>query len=110
MNRGPHAVKRIARGGGRHQILSKSSSPMSREVVIELRGRGRLSNERHGFTAAENSVRGARVQRAAMLAAILTGASPVGGNYPVATVAITGDGAGDQTVESPVVKILEGWV
>ncbi len=53
---------------------------------------------------------GARVQRAAMLAAILTGASPVGGNYPVATVAITGDGAGDQTVESPVVKILEGWV
>ena len=54
--------------------------------------------------------RRARVQRAAMLAAILTGASPVGGNYPVATVAITGDGAGDQTVESPVVKILEGWV
>jgi hypothetical protein len=49
------------------------------------------------------------LQRAAMLAAILTGASPVGGNYPVATVAITGDGAGDQTVESPVVKILEGW-
>ena len=55
-------------------------------------------------------VRRARVQRAAMLAAILTGASPVGGNYPVATVAITGDGAGDQTVESLVVKILEGWV
>ena len=54
--------------------------------------------------------RRARVQRAAMLAAILTGESPVGGNYPVATVAITGDGAGDQTVESPVVKILEGWV
>ena len=52
----------------------------------------------------------ARVQRAAMLAAILAGVSPAGGNYPVATVAITGDGAGDQTVESPVVKILDGWM
>jgi hypothetical protein len=45
-----------------------------------------------------------------MLAAILAGASPAGGNYPVATVAITGDGAGDQTVESPVVEILDGWM
>ena len=45
-----------------------------------------------------------------MLAAILAGGSPAGGNYPVATVAITGDGAGDQTVESPVVKILDGRV
>ena len=40
----------------------------------------------------------------------LAGVSPAGGNYPVATVAITGDGAGDQTVESPVVKILDGWM
>ena len=45
-----------------------------------------------------------------MLAAILAGVSPAGGNYPVATVAITGDGAGDQTVESPVAKILDAWV
>src|SRR5260370_25865530 len=45
-----------------------------------------------------------------MLAAILAGVSPAGGNYPVATVAITGDGAGDQTVGSPVVKILAGCV
>jgi hypothetical protein len=52
----------------------------------------------------------ARLQRAAMLAAILAGVSPAGGNYPVATVAITGDGAGDQTVESPVAKILDAWV
>ena len=51
----------------------------------------------------------ARLQCAAMLAAILAGVSPAGGNYPVATVAITGDGVGDQTVESPVVKILAGW-
>jgi hypothetical protein len=46
----------------------------------------------------------ARLQRAAMLAAILAVVSPAGGNYPVATVAMTGDGVGDQTVESPVVK------
>ena len=43
-----------------------------------------------------------------MLAAILAGVSPDGGNYPVATVAITGDGVSDQTVGSPVVKILDG--
>jgi len=52
----------------------------------------------------------ARLQRAAMLAAILAGVGPAGGNYPVATVAITGDGAGDRTVNSPLVKILDGWV
>jgi hypothetical protein len=52
----------------------------------------------------------ATLQCAAMLAAILAGVSPAGGNYPVATVAITGDGAGDQTVESPVVKVLAGWM
>jgi hypothetical protein len=44
----------------------------------------------------------ARLQRAGMPAAIPSGVSPAGGNYPVATVAITGDGAGEQTVESPV--------
>ena len=35
----------------------------------------------------------ARLQRAAMLAVILADVSPAGGNYPVATVTITGDGA-----------------
>ena len=43
-----------------------------------------------------------------MLAAILAGVSPAGGNYPVATVAITGDGAGDETVGRPVVKNPRG--
>ena len=31
--------------------------------------------------------------------------SPAGGNCPVATVVISGDGEGDQTVESPQVKV-----
>jgi len=47
--------------------------------------------------------------RAAKLAAILAGESPARGTYPVATVVISGDGAGDQSVESPVVEVLVGW-
>ena len=47
---------------------------------------------------------------AAMLVGMLAGESPVRGTYPVAMVVISGDGAGDQTVESPVVKILDGWM
>ncbi len=44
-----------------------------------------------------------------MLAAILAGESPVGGTYPVATVVISGDDAGDQIVGSPEVKVPVGW-
>ena len=40
----------------------------------------------------------------------LAGESPVSANYPVGTVVISGDGAGDQTVGSPEVKVLVGWV
>jgi hypothetical protein len=36
--------------------------------------------------------------------------SPAGGTFPVATVVISGDGAGDQSVGSPEVKVLDGWV
>ena len=43
--------------------------------------------------------------RAAMLAIIPAGESPVGGISPVATVVIPGDGKGDQLVESPEVKV-----
>ena len=46
---------------------------------------------------------------AAMLVGMLAGESPVRGTYPVATVVISGDGAGDQSVESPEVKVLVGW-
>ena len=44
-----------------------------------------------------------------MLAAILAGESPASGTYPVATVVISGDGAGNQTVGSPEVKVPVGW-
>ena len=44
-----------------------------------------------------------------MLVGILTGERPVRGACPVAPVVISGDGAGDQAVESPDVKASVGW-
>jgi hypothetical protein len=45
-----------------------------------------------------------------MLVGILAGESPAGGTCPVASVVISGGGAGDQSVGSPDVKVLVGWV
>ena len=39
----------------------------------------------------------------------LAGESPASANYPVGTVVISGDGAGDQAVGSPEVNALVGW-
>ena len=39
----------------------------------------------------------------------LAGESPASANCPVGTVAISGEGAGDQTVGSPEVNALDGW-
>jgi len=47
---------------------------------------------------------------AAMLVGVLAGESPAGGTCPVAPVEISGGGAGDQSVGSPDVKVLVGWV
>ena len=40
----------------------------------------------------------------------LAGVSPASAGCPVGTVVIPGDGAGDQTVESPEVNVLVGWM
>ena len=40
----------------------------------------------------------------------LAGESPASANYPVGTVVISGDGAGDQAVGSPEVNVLDGWM
>ena len=40
----------------------------------------------------------------------LAGASPASASFPVGTVGISGGGAGDQTVGSPEVNALVGWV
>ena len=45
-----------------------------------------------------------------MLVGVLAGESPAGGTCPVATVVISGGGAGDQSAGSPEVKVLVGWV
>jgi hypothetical protein len=47
---------------------------------------------------------------AAKLVGVLAGESPARGTCPVAPVVISGGGAGDQSVESPEVKVLVGWV
>ena len=40
----------------------------------------------------------------------LAGESPASASCPVGTVVISGDGAGDQTVGSPDVNVLVGWM
>jgi len=57
----------------------------------------------------------ARVHRLEPVSAVklvddLAGESPASANYPVGTVVISGDGAGDQTVGSPEVNVLDGWM
>ena len=44
-----------------------------------------------------------------MLVGTLAGERPVSGTCPVATVVISGGGAGDQSAESPDVKVPVGW-
>jgi hypothetical protein len=40
----------------------------------------------------------------------LAGESPASASFPVGAVVISGDGAGDQTIGSPEVNVLVGWV
>jgi len=40
----------------------------------------------------------------------LAGESPASASFPVGAVVISGDGAGDQTVGSPEVNVLVGWM
>ena len=40
----------------------------------------------------------------------LAGESPASASFPVGTVVISGGGAGDQTVGSPEVNVLVGWI
>src|SRR5512142_1378675 len=51
---------------------------------------------------------GVRRDSAVKLIDDLAGESPASADYPVGTVVIAGDGAGDQAVESPDVNVLVG--
>jgi hypothetical protein len=44
-----------------------------------------------------------------MLVDVPVGENPAGGTCPVATVVISGGGAGDQSAGSPEVKVSVGW-
>ena len=44
-----------------------------------------------------------------MLVDVPVGENPAGGTCPVATVVISGGGAGDQSAGSPDVNVLDGW-
>ena len=69
----------------------------------EWGGWGRLSEDGPGQHNPDRSV-------AAKLVGVLAGESPARGTCPVAPVVISGGGAGDQSVGSPEVKVLVGWV
>ena len=53
---------------------------------------------------------GVQPEGAARLVGVLAGGSPASGTCPVATVAISGGGTGDQSAGSPDVKVPVGWV
>jgi hypothetical protein len=48
--------------------------------------------------------------RAVKLVDGLAGESPASASFPVGTVVISGDGAGDQSIGSPEVNVLDGWI
>jgi hypothetical protein len=62
------------------------------------------------MTGRETAMSEVRRDSAVKLVDVLAGVSPAGANCPVGTVVISGDGAGDQTVGSPEVKALDGWM
>ena len=47
---------------------------------------------------------------AVKLVDVLVGESPASASFPVGTVVISGGGEGDQTIESPEVNVLVGWM
>ena len=51
-----------------------------------------------------------RRDSAVKLVDVLAGESPVSADCPVGTVVIFDDGAGDQTVGSSDVNVLDGWM
>ena len=68
---------------------------------------GKVGTERHDILHTIRMGRDWPVS-AVKLVDDLAGESPASANYPVGTVVISGDGAGDQTVGSPEVKVLVG--
>ena len=64
----------------------------------------------YGFRARKAKAARKKPLSAVKLVDDLAGESPVSASFPVGTVVISGDGAGNQTVESPEVNVLVGWM
>ena len=95
-----------------------SSKPVSRELHGPLRRfadysdkclrtRPKTAKKRRTVPVSKSEVTWAG---AVKLVDDLAGESPASANCPVGTVVISGGGAGDQTVESPEVNALVGWI
>jgi hypothetical protein len=85
-------------------MASRISHQMAKSgCAREWGGWGRLSDDGPGQHNPDRSA-------AAKLVGVLAGESPARGTCPVALVVISGGGAGDQSVGSPEVKVLVGWV
>jgi hypothetical protein len=92
--------------------LLKENTPQSRTHPTQ-RG-ARVSQRLVGVRPAEHRLAAMHPREepygAVKLVDVLAGESPASANYPVGTVVISGDGAGDQTVGSPEVNALDGWM
>jgi hypothetical protein len=80
----------------KHVLLGRKS--LGCPATISRSGRNDLGGEQTWGPAA------------AKLVDVPVGENPARGTCPVAPVVISGGGAGDQSVGSPEVKVLVGWV
>ena len=98
--------------GWREQFLEGGAANLkAREVDVDNEETPRLKLLVADLSTSNELLR-EKIHRmvAAMLVGVLAGESPASGTCPVTAVAISGGGEGDQTVESPEVKVPVGWV
>ena len=77
-------------------------------IVVEFQGNVKTADYAHDRSMSVIAIF-VRRDSAVKLVDGLAGESPASAGYPVGTVVISGDGAGDQTVGSPDVNVLDGW-
>ena len=105
---------RLSEGAVRDILLSNVSALVSAfqpgvNVGNVLRARSIKPFARPLAIAVDAGLMQIQLWAAAMLVGVLAGVSPASGTCPVPTVVISGGGAGDQSAESPDVKVLVGW-
>ena len=88
----------------------RSASIPCKTSLRKRLSKGASKSRRVTLNAIKTGLPEVRRDSAVKLVDALAGVSPAGANCPVGTVVISGDGAGDQTVGSPEVKALDGWM